>query len=70
MKKRIASGCLPAREAGMNAARLQRRGMTQLEVVMTTAVAVPLAVALYLMATQVYTYLYKITSALVSWPYL
>lgn len=70
MKKRRLARRLPAREACMRAGRSMRRGMTQLEVVMTTAVAVPLAVALYFMAVQVYTYLYKITSAFVSWPYL
>ena len=48
----------------------RRRGLAQMEAVMTTAVVLPLAVALFFMGLKACQYFYQIMSALVSWPYL
>lgn len=47
-----------------------RRGLTSLEVVMTTAVMLPIAFALLVLGVKLATTAYQVTAALVAWPFL
>ena len=47
-----------------------RQGMSALEVVMTTAVMLPLAGFIFFLGAKMCSYMYGIISALVGWPYL
>lgn len=48
----------------------RRRGAASLEAVMLTAVFVPLGGALFWMGCRVCVALYRLTTALVNWPFL
>jgi cell division protein FtsX len=53
-----------------NRKRLLRSGMMSLEVVMTIAVMVPIAGALFFLGMKMCAAAYEAISALVSWPFL
>ncbi len=48
----------------------RRSGNSSLEVVMATAVAVPLAAMLFFLGTQICRYVYGVISGLTTWPFL
>lgn len=65
---------LPTRRALLripgHMARCRRRGLSTLEVVLSTGVMMPFAVALYFVGKQACGRLFQIIQSLVAWPYL
>ena len=61
----------PATPKSYRAQRRRRRaGLSSLEVVMATAVAVPLAALIFFLGVQMCRYVYGVISGLVTWPFL
>lgn len=50
--------------------RALRRGMSSLEVVMATAVALPLAALMFFLGVRICRYVYGVISGLTTWPFL
>jgi hypothetical protein len=50
--------------------RCRRRGLASLEVIMTTAVMLPIAFAILILGVKMAAIVYQVIGALVAWPFL
>ena len=60
----------PRRRKRRSCRRIVHRGLASLEVVMTTAVMLPVAGALFFLGIKMCATLYQAIGALVAWPFL